>query len=58
MTSRSENPCRAALVDALTLLDEHGHDGAACYVAMALDALRDRYAGSDAIPAAVESQAP
>lgn len=42
MANSPDNPCRAALADVLALLDLHGQPGAACYVAMALDALDER----------------
>jgi hypothetical protein len=56
MTSCPENPCRAALLDALELLDGHGHHGAACYVAMAIDALQDGHFSEGPVPFAVEPE--
>ena len=53
MANSPDDPCRTALVDALALLDRHGHPGAACYVAMALDSLDESGGGieADAPPA-------
>ena len=48
MATSPDHPCRAALADVLALLDQHGQAGAACYVAMALDALDERAAEIDA----------
>ncbi len=56
MTGFPESPCRAALIDALELLDGHGQQGAACYVAMALDALQDGHATANTIPFAIEPE--
>ncbi len=56
MTGLPENPCRAALLDALELLDGHGQFGAACYVAMALDALQDGHMAEETVPFAIEPE--
>ncbi len=49
MASPTDHPCRAALTEALALLDRHGPQGAACYVAMALDCLDDGGKATDPV---------